>query len=137
MKGLVSLAFLFGLASTAALADNNCERSREYLIGGLAGDLEMSAQTYDTLFKICIATAAMPNVKDAYVLKDGGIAVIPKQDTIPATAGTLSQFCEANPTATLRFVTRRELALGKTMSAIVQTSSSSATPCKKIKGLTD
>lgn len=138
MRALIVFGTLFVLGTGVAHADsNNCDKSREYLLNGLAGDLEMPSQTYDTLFKICVATAAMSNIKDAYILKDGGIAVIPKQDSIPATAGTLSQFCDDNPTSTLRFLTRKEIALAKTMSAIVQTSSTSATPCKKIKGLMD
>jgi hypothetical protein len=138
MKSVFAFGILFVLGTGVAHADsNNCDKSREYLMNGLAGDLEMPPQTYDSLFKICVATAAMSNVKDAYILKDGGIAVIPKQDSIAATAGTLSQFCDANPRSTLRFLTRKEIALAKSMSAIVQTSSTSATPCKKIKGLMD
>jgi hypothetical protein len=77
----------------------------------------------------------MANVKDAYILKDGGIAVIPKQDTVAATASTLAQFCDAYPKATLRFLTRKELLLTKSVTGIVRISSTSATPCKKIKGL--
>ena len=77
----------------------------------------------------------MPNVKDAYILKDGGIAVVAKQDSIPATAATLSQFCDAYPRATLRFLTRKEMLLAKSVVSVVQMSSGSSTPCKKIKGL--
>ena len=83
-----------------------------------------------------MATAAMSNVKDAYILKDGGIAVVPKQDSIAATAATLSQFCDAYPRATLRFLTRKEMLLAKSIASVVQMSSGSATSCKKIKGLT-
>ncbi|KAA0075459.1 hypothetical protein CIW50_13850 [Tardiphaga sp. P9-11] len=96
----------------------------------------MPPQAYEGLFKVCTATVAMPNVKDAYILKDGGIAVIPKQDTIPATAATLSRFCDANPRATLRFISRKELLLIKSTSSVVQMSSDAATSCKKIKGIT-
>jgi hypothetical protein len=56
-------------------------------------------------------------------LKDGGIAVVPKQDGIAATATTLSQFCDAYPRATLRFLTRKEMLLAKSVAGIVQTSS--------------
>lgn len=135
MRSYLAVIPLCLTVSVARADSNNCDKSREYLLGGLAGDLEMPAQAYDGAFKICIATAAMANVKDAYVLKDGGIAVVPKRDSVPATAATLQQFCDANPRATLRFLSRREMALARTMSAIVQTSSTSATPCKKIKGL--
>ncbi|QUS42517.1 hypothetical protein RPMA_21330 [Tardiphaga alba] len=124
------------MLSTAAAHADSCNKSREYLLGGLAGDLEMAPQTYDGLFKICVATATMSNVQDAFILKDGGIAVIPKQDTIPATAATLSRFCDANPRATLRFLSKKDLAVAKSMPQIVRLSSTGATSCKQIKGLT-
>jgi hypothetical protein len=130
----LAFALLLLVASTSAQAEN-CGKSREYLLGSLAGDLPMPAQSYDALFKICMAASAMSNVKDAYMLKDGGVAVIAKQDSISATAATLAQFCNAYPRATLRFVTARELALSKSTLAIVRMSSGSATSCKKIKGL--
>ncbi|RZN26914.1 hypothetical protein CWO90_25690 [Bradyrhizobium sp. Leo121] len=121
---------------TAHAGADNCRRSREYLLGSLGGDLKLPPQSYNDLFKICMAASSMTNVKDAYVLKDGGIAVVPKQDTIPATASTLSQFCDAYPSATLRFLTSKEVLTMKSVVDIVQLSSTSATPCKKIKGLT-
>ena len=124
------------LAANAARAESeNCRRSREYLLGSLGGDLTLPPQAYNDLFKICSATASMSNVKDAYILKDGGIAVVPKQDSIPATAATLSQFCDSYPRATLRFLTRKEMQSTKSIVGIVQMSSGSSTPCKKIKGL--
>jgi hypothetical protein len=135
MKHLAAIAAFLALTAAPARADN-CNKSREYLLGGLAGDLTMPPQAYERLFRVCTATATMPNVKDAYILKDGGIAVIPKQDTISATAATLSRFCDANPKATLRFISAKELALTKSTSGIVQMSSGSATSCKKIKGIT-
>ncbi|MCA6106546.1 hypothetical protein [Bradyrhizobium cenepequi] len=137
MRRIALAATLLVLATGAARADaDNCRRSREYLLGSLGGDLKMPPQSYNDLFKICLAASNMTNVKDAYVLKDGGIAVVPKQDTIPATAATLSQFCNAYPSATLRFLTRKEMLAIKSVVDIVQLSSTSATPCKKIKGLT-
>lgn len=76
----------------------------------------------------------MPNVKDAFVLRDGGIAAIPKQDTIPATAGTLSRFCADHPRATLRFLSRKELQRGATIGRVVTVSSTGSTSCPQIKG---
>ena len=105
------------------------------MLGGMAGDLTMPVASYTNLFKVCSATALMPNVKDAYFLKDGGIAVTPKRDTIGATAATLSRFCESNPRATLRFLTKRDLKLSRSILDIVKISSTSATSCKKLKGL--
>ena len=129
----IAILLLLLTASTAARAEN-CGKSREYLLGSLAGELPMPPQSYEATFKTCIAAAAMSNVKDAYMLKDGGIAVVPKQDSISATAATLSQFCRAFPRATLRFLTRKELALSKSTLAIVRMSSGSTTSCKKITG---
>ena len=130
----LAILFLLLTASTAAQAEN-CSKSREYLLGSMAGELPMPAQSYETVFKTCMAASAMSNVKDAYMLKDGGIAVVPKQDSVSATAATLAQFCNAFPRATLRFINRRELALSKSTLAIVRMSSGSATSCKKIKGI--
>jgi hypothetical protein len=136
MTRMVAIALFLTLAGNAAWADSeNCLRSREYLLGSLSGDLLLPPQAYNDLFKICNAAAAMSNVRDAYILRDGGIAVVPKQDSIAATAATLSQFCDTYPRATLRFLTRKEMLLSKSIVSVVQMSSGSATPCKKIKGL--
>jgi hypothetical protein len=125
------LLLLMGCAAAQA---ETCSKSRDYLLGSLAGELPMPPQAYEALFKSCTSTTAMSNVKDAYMLKDGGIAVVPKQDSISATAATLSQFCSAYPRSTLRFITRKELVMSKTTLAIVNMSSGSATSCKKITG---
>jgi hypothetical protein len=136
MTRLIAAAIALMLAANAARAESeNCRRSREYLLGNPGGDLTLPPQAYNDLFKICSAAAAMSNVRDAYILKDGGIAVVPKQDSIPATAATLSQFCDTYPRATLRFLTRKEMQAAKSVGSIVQMSSGSSTSCKKIKGL--
>ena len=134
MRRMAIVLLLLTAGATAAQAEN-CGKSREYLLGSLAGELPMPAQSYDALFKTCMAASAMSNVKDAYMLKDGGIAVVPKQDSVSATAATLAQFCNAFPRATLRFINRREMALSKSTLAIVRMSSGSSTSCKKIKGI--
>ena len=136
MRRLIMTAILLALAANAARAENEtCRRSREYLLGSLSGDLALPAQAYNDLFKICMAAAVMPNVRDAYILKDGGIGVVAKQDGIAATAATLAQFCDAYPRATLRFLTPKEMLLAKSPVGVVQISSSSSTPCRKIKGI--
>ncbi len=81
-----------------------------------------------------MAAIAMTNVRDAFILKDGGIAVIPKQNTIAATAATLSDFCSAYPRATLHFFTRAEVAQIKSIANAVKVSSKSSTSCQAIKG---
>jgi len=131
----IAWAFLLLTLVTGTAQAENCGKSREYLLGGLAGDLPMPPQAYEELFKTCMATSAMANVKDVYLLKDGGIAVSPKQDSISATAATLAQFCDNYPRSTLRFLTRKELRLARSLSEIIRTSSESATSCRKIKGL--
>ena len=136
MTRMVAIALFLTLAGNTAWADSeNCLRSREYLLGSLSGDLTLPPQAYNDLFKICNAAAAMSNVRDAYILRDGGIAVVPKQDGIAATAATLSQFCDTYPRATLRFLTPKEMLLAKSVVSVVQMSSGSSTPCKRIKGI--
>lgn len=127
------LAIMMIAGNGAAYAES-CTKSRDYLLGSLAGDLMQPPQAYQGLLKVCFATAAMSNVKDAYILRDGGIAVIPKQDSVPATAATLSAFCDAYPRNTLRFLSRTDLQLANTMTRIVQLSSTGSTPCRRIKG---
>src|SRR5579885_3514943 len=65
-KAATVVALLLLLAATPACADN-CDKSRTYLLGGLGGDLMRPPSDYDNLFKQCVATASMPNVRDAYI----------------------------------------------------------------------
>ena len=134
MKQFALIAIFLVLASNTARAEH-CGKSREYLLGNLSGDLALPPRAYDDLFKICLAAAAMANVKDAYILKDGGIAVIAKQDSVAATAATLSQFCDAYPRATLHFLTHKELLKIKSIANVMELSSTSSTSCQKIKGI--
>jgi hypothetical protein len=134
VKRFALIVIFLALAAGTARADN-CSKSREYLLGSLGGDLALPPQAYEDLFKVCLAAATMANVRDAYILKDGGIAVIPKQDSIAATAATLSQFCDAYPRSTLHFLTHKELLEDKSIVAVVRISSTSSTSCQKIKGI--
>jgi hypothetical protein len=136
MSRLIAIAVSLALATNAAQAESeNCRRSHDYLLGSLSGDLVLPPQAYNDLFKTCMAASVMPNVKDSYILKDGGIGVVAKQGSIAATAATLSQFCDSYPGATLRFLTPKEMLLAKSVVGVVQMSSTSSTPCRKIKGL--
>ena len=134
MKRFALIVIFLVLAAHSARAAN-CEKSREYLLGNLVGDLTLPSHTYDDLFKTCMATIGMSNVKDAYILKDGGIGVVAKQNSIAATAATLSQFCDAYPRGTLHFLTRKELLQIKSIVSVVKISSTSSTACQKIKGI--
>jgi hypothetical protein len=130
---LIGLLAITALPATTAHAES-CTRSRDYLLEGSAGSLPGPPEAYRNLFKICLDTSSMPNVRDAFVLRDGGIAAIPKQDTLPATAATLSRFCAAHPRATLRFLSRKDLQRGATIGRVVTISSTGSTSCPQIKG---
>lgn len=136
VKRLLVAGLLATLPVGAALADS-CERSRELLLGGVVGELPQQPASYRQLFNICLAAASLANVKDSFLLKDGGIGVIPKRDEMAATAATLSEFCRRYPRATLRFATRSELQRLKSLTQLVQLSSGGATSCRKIMGLSD
>jgi hypothetical protein len=134
MKQLVLIAVGLALVANGARAEG-CGKSRDYLLADLGGDLALPPQAYDDLFKKCLATTAMSNVKQAYILRDGAIAVIAKQDNVAATAATLSQFCDTYPRATLHFLTQKEQRDVGSIANIVRIKSTSSTPCQKIKGL--
>jgi hypothetical protein len=129
---LIAMALVFGAGSAQA---DNCGKSRDTLFGSLS-DLPLPPKAYEDLLRVCMAAAAMTNVRDAYILKDGGIAVIARQDSVAATAATLSQFCDAYPKATLHFLTRNELLKITSITSVVRISSTSSTSCQKIKGTT-
>jgi hypothetical protein len=134
MMRMALIAMFLALGAGGAQADS-CGKSRDYLFGGLS-DLPLPPKAYEDLLKVCMATATMSNVRDAYILKDGGIAVVAKQDSLAATAATLSQFCDAYPKATLHFLTPTELLQIKSVTSVVKISSTSSTSCQKIKGTT-
>jgi len=131
----IALIVIFLAVSAGSAQADNCGKSRDYLFGNLS-DLTLPPKAYEDLFKVCMAAAAMSNIRDAYILKDGGIAVIAKQDSVAATAATLSQFCDAYPKATLHFLTRNELLKINSITSVVKISSTSSTSCQKIKGIT-
>ena len=86
MKQWALTIILATLALNSAQAAS-CDKSRDYLLGSLGGDLPEPPQAYQALFKVCMATAAMANVKDAFILKDGGIAVIRQARQRPGDGG--------------------------------------------------
>jgi hypothetical protein len=130
---IVCSALLFALAATQARAES-CTRSREYILTDNAGELPRQPASYQTLFKVCLDTLMLPNVRDAFILKDGGIAVVPKIDDVGATASTLAQFCTRYPQGILRFIARGELPTTANIGRAVQISSGGATSCRKITG---
>jgi hypothetical protein len=131
MRFVAILFLLFGSVGPAAA--ESCTRSSEYILAGLAGDLTRPATTYRDLLKTCMETLQFPNVDDAYVMKDGGIAIKPKRNTVAATAGTLAQFCQQFPKAVARFITANEQRKRLTVGLVVSMSSINSTPCNKIR----
>lgn len=132
-----SIGLLIGFLGCAAAAHaESCSRSAQYLVENGSNDLTQDearpAQIYKSLSAICDETLLMPNVKDAFILKTGAIAVIPKREGIGVTAATLAEFCERFPKQTLRFVSRKELTTTANIGRAVRLDSSTATPCQKI-----
>ena len=121
------------LGADAAFADS-CAKSRDYILQGMAGELIRSARTYQSLFKVCLQTLALPNVKDAYVLKAGLIAIDPRRNTTMATAATLAQFCRQFPHNTARIFTPSEQRQAKTVGLVVMMPALSARSCQSIRG---
>jgi hypothetical protein len=128
----LGVAVVAGLHVAPARADS-CARSRDYILES-AADLTRRSQAYQELYKSCLQTLQLPNVKDAFILKSGAIAVLPRNDSVAATAGTLAQFCTRFPRQTLRFITRREMRIVNNVALVVQLSTSRSTPCQKISG---
>jgi hypothetical protein len=126
-------AAAFALAALAgAAAAESCTKSRDYILA--TGDLAHPASAYQNLFKTCLETLNLSNVKDAFILTDGAVAAIPRNDTIGATAGTLSEFCTRFPRSTLRFVPRTDVRQTTDIARAVKLSSFGATSCSKITG---
>jgi hypothetical protein len=131
------LTFLVAVSLTCPVSAESCSKSRDYILEGLAGGLSHPAAHYRDLFKTCVETLALANVKDAYLLKDGGIAIIPSRNSAFATAEVLSQFCQRFPKQTARFLTPREQNNLLAIRPVVMMSSETSTSCKKIRGMTE
>ena len=129
-----SIALLVVLCLTGPVSAESCGKSREYILEGLAGDLPEPAASYQDLFKVCVEALKLANVKDAYLLKDGGIAIVPSRNTMIATAETLAQFCQRFPKNVARFFTPREQKKSLTVAQVVMMSSADTTSCKTILG---
>ena len=130
MKCLVA-ASLIVCAAGPACADG-CARSLDYILNDLAGELPRPAATYRGLFDVCAETLAIANVRDAYLMKDGGIAILPKKNSVFATANTMAAFCRKFPHNTPHFITRRESQHGLTTGLVVMMRSNSSDSCQKI-----
>jgi hypothetical protein len=129
--GIVLMVGLGCIVPSAAWADS-CGKSRDYILEN-ASDLPQKPEVYRGLFKDCLETLQLSNVKDAFILQTGAIAVIPRNDSVSATASTLAQFCTRFPNGNLHFIGRKIQAQAASISRAVRLSTAS-TPCQKISG---
>ena len=127
-------ALLLALSFVAPASAESCVASREYILDGLAGDLPAPAGRYQDTFKACMAALVMPNVRDAYVLKDGGIAIVPTTNSVAATAETLAEFCHEFPNDVAKIMTPREQHFATSVGVAVMLSSRAVTSCREIVG---
>ena len=125
---MIVLALAFAQPAYAA----SCDKSLDYISNDLAGELPQPAEAYRSLFKACQQALEIDNVRDTYLLRDGGIAVVPKRASVLATAKTLAAFCRQFPRSKLRFISRGEQRRGLTPGLVVLTSSSNVEPCAQI-----
>jgi len=125
-------ALLFAAVPAASHAES-CTRTLQYILDH-ASDLPQKVQVYRTLFRNCLETLSFSNVKDAFVLKDASLAVLPRADDLRATADTLAQFCQRFPRGTLHFIPAKEARMTANTALVVRMSSTRATPCEKIVG---
>jgi len=105
-----------------------------FIFNDLAGALPRPTKAYQTQFEVCTQTRSIANIREAYLLKDGGIAVIARDNSVFATAATLADFCRRFPHNTLHFISRREVKAGLTTGLIVMMDSNRSTSCEKIMG---
>lgn len=125
---------LLALGVGGAEAASGCTQSRDYILQGMAGALTKPARFYQDLFRVCQQTLELPNVKDAYVLKAGLIAIEPRQNTMMAAATTLTQFCRRFPRGTARVFTSGEQHQAKTIGLTVMMPALSAKSCQTMRG---
>jgi len=130
----VAVGVLAFAATTGAARAESCTKSRDYILTN-ASDLPQKPKIYQSLFRDCLDTMTLSNVQDAYILKKGAIAVLPRRDTVSATASTLAQFCDRFPRGTLHFIGQKDKAkIANNISRVVDWSSPNSTSCMQIKG---
>lgn len=110
-----------------------CTKSRDYILDNSI-DLPQKPETYRALFKMCLETLELSNVQDAFILKAGAVAVVPRNDSVPATTSTLAQFCTRFPKGHVHFVGRKDRRRVLNMARAVEFGSATSTPCVKIRG---
>ena len=130
---LISLTVIALIGTAGAAQAESCTKSRDAILAG-ASDLPQKPQVYQGLLRDCLDTMMLSNVQDAFIVKAGAIAVLPRRDTVSATAATLAQFCGRFPHGTLHFVGQKERARVANISRAVEWSSPHSTSCDRIRG---
>jgi hypothetical protein len=130
---MVAVAIVALLASLPSARADSCSRSRDFLLED-AADLPKKPSAYQELYRNCIEVLRLSNVQDAFILKVGAIAVIPRRDGLMATASTLARFCERFPHGTLHFIKRKDQRQALNIAKAVRMSAPNPTPCERIKG---
>lgn len=129
----VSMAVLALIGTVGVAQAESCTKSRDAILIA-SSDLPQKPKIYQALLRDCLDTMTLPNVQDAFILKVGAIAVLPRRDTVSATAVTLAQFCERFPHGTLHFVGKKERAKVANVTRAVEWSSPHSTGCDRIRG---
>jgi len=124
MKALLSLIILSAMVSPAHA--ESCSRSLERVLEG--GQISQKPQFYRALLTVCLEAGQMPNVKSASILSSGSIGIVPRNESLMATASTLSQFCRRFPKEQVLFITT------KPQAESTKNQSSQPTVCAKILG---
>jgi hypothetical protein len=109
-----------------------CTKSRDYILD--SADLPQKPERYRELFRMCLETLELSNVQDAFILKAGAVAIVPRNDSVPATASTLAQFCTRFPGGHAHFVGRKERRHVANIARAIEFGSARSTPCLKIGG---
>jgi hypothetical protein len=128
----IAVAFIALAVLSAPAHADGCAKTRDYILR--SGQLPQRAENYKDLFKMCLEALLLPTVKDAFILREGAVAIVPRTDRIALTATTLAQFCARFPRGTLHFVTRQELARAANTAQAVRIPRGTSTPCQKISG---
>jgi hypothetical protein len=131
MKPAFWIGASLALIAAGSAHAESCTKSRDYILTN-GGTQPTSA--YQSLYRTCLETLRFSNVKDAFILTDGAVAVVPRNSALGATAGTLTEFCTRFPRSTVHFVERAQVRQVADIGRAVRMSSSSSTPCSKITG---
>lgn len=102
---ITSILLFLAFMAYPAHADN-CSRSLDRVLDG-SRELKQKPQAFRALLAVCLETTQMSNVRDVVILESGAIGITPRDDSVMATATTLSQFCARFPKERVQFVSKK------------------------------